>query len=97
MKLNYKELSNYQTFWKESVHLSQQRKNELIALSNLLMQQAKENQDELDDITLLYPEDCSDFDSFTDFASIMQAHIIVREEGGAKISGWGLNYEVDVE
>lgn len=97
MKLNYEELSNYQTFWQESEHLSPSRKNGLIALSNLLMQRAKENQDEIDHVTLFYPEDCSDFNTFTDFASVMNADVTVKDEGGAKTSGWNLNCEVDVE
>lgn len=90
MKLNYKELSHYQTFWQESEHLSQKQKKGLITLSNLLIKRAKENQDEVDNIVLLYPEDCSDFGIFSDFASAMSASITVREEGGAKISEWNL-------
>lgn len=97
MKLNYKELSDYQTFWQESEHLSQKQKDGLITLSNLLIQRAKENQDEIDNVTLLYPEDYSDFDIFSDFSFAMSAFLTVRKEGGAKISGWTLNREVDVE
>lgn len=66
-------------------------------LSNLLIQRAKENQGEIDNVTLLYPEDYSDFDIFSDFAFAMSAFLTVRKEGGAKISGWTLNREVDVE
>ena len=61
------------------------------------IQRAKENQDEIDDVTLLYPEDYSDFDAFSDFAFAMGAFLTVRKEGGAKISGWTLNREIDVE
>lgn len=99
MKLNYEELSDYQTFWQESEHLSQRQKDGLITLSNLLMQRAKENHDEIDNVILLYPEDCSDFHTFTDFAFAMSAYVCVRDDGkkGAKMNGWTLNYEVDVE
>ncbi len=97
MKLNYGVLATYQTFWQENEHLSQKRKEGLIALLNLLSQRAKENNDEVDNITLLYPEDCSDFVTFANFAFAMDAYLTVRKEGGAKISGWTLNNKVDVE
>ncbi len=97
MKLNYKEISDCQTFWQESEHLSQEQKEGLITLSNLLIQRAKENQDEIDNVTLLYPEDYSNFDIFSDFAFAMNAFLTERKEGGAKIDGWNLNREVDVE
>ena len=97
MKLNSKELLSYQQFWKESKNLSQQHQIGLIILSNKLLERAKDYDGEIDNITLLYPEDCSDFSVFTDFASIMQAYVTVRDEGGAKITGWFLNHEVDVE
>lgn len=97
MKLNSKELLSYQQFWKDSKNLSQQHQIGLINLSNKLLERAKDYDGEIDNIILLYPEDCSDFSVFTDFAAIMQAYVTVRNEGGAKITGWFLNDEVDVE
>lgn len=97
MKLNYEELLNYQKFWQESQELSQQRKDGLISLSTKFMQRVKDNGDNVDEVTLLYPEDCPDFSTFSDFASLMDAIVTVRDEGGAKIVGWFLNREIDVE
>lgn len=97
MKLNYEELLNYQKFWQESQELSQQRKDGLISLSTKFMQRVKDNGDEVDEVTLLYPEDCSDFSTFSDFASVMNATVVVRAEGGAKIVRWFLNHKIDVE
>lgn len=99
MKLNYEELLDYQKFWQESKELSQQRKDGLISLSTKFMQRVKDNGDEMDKVTLLYPEDCSDFSAFSDFADVMKAIVTVRDDGkkGAKIVGWFLHREIDVE
>ncbi len=99
MKLNEKELISYQKFWKESEVLSERRKTALIALSNVFLEQAKSNNYEIDNIKLFYPEDCSNWESFTDFALVMQAHITLRDDGkaGGMMKGWFLNKEVDVE
>lgn len=95
MKLNYKELSRYQEFWQQSEHLSKQRKDGLNSLANILKQRAKDNDDEIDNIFLLYPEDCSDFYTFLEFSSIMQAYVLMKDEGGAKMKGWFHSCEVD--
>ena len=95
MKLNYNELSCYQEFWQQNEHLSKQRKDGLNSLANILKQRAKDNGDEIDNVFLLYPEDCSDFNTFLDFASIMQAYVLIKDEGGAKMEGWFYNCEVD--
>lgn len=96
MKLNCKELSRYQEFWQQNEHLSKQHKDGLNSLANILKQRAKDNGDEIDNVFLLYPEDCSDFNTFLDFASIMQAYVLIKDEGGAKMEGWFCNCEVDL-
>ena len=97
MKLNYKELLDYQTYWEENEHISLTHKNGLIELSDKLMQRLKENNDEIDDVKLLYPEDCSDFHAFADFALLMQAYVSVKDTGGFQMSGWFLNNQIEVE
>lgn len=97
MKLNYDEMLRYQKFWKESKNLSEKRKEALISLSNKLISKAKENGDELGNVVLLYPEDCSNFRYFMDFAFVMDACVYTRKKGGAKMCGWFQNKNVDVE
>lgn len=97
MKLNYEEIFNYQKSWHENKMLSEEQKNGLINLSNLLVKRAKENDCEIDNVSILYPEDCSNFDIFKDFASAMRAYVTVKEDGGSQINGWNLNNEVRVE
>lgn len=97
MKLNYNEVLDYQEYWKESGFFSKKQQDGLIELSNKLVQRVKENNDELDGVKLLYPEDCSDFDIFTGFACAMQAYVIPRKENGFFIDGWTLNREIEVK
>ncbi len=97
MTLNYKEMEHYQEYWKESQYLSDEKKECLMNLSNKLISQAKLDNDQVDNVTLLYPEDCSDLSIFQDFASVIAAKVTIRPEGGAKIYGIGLYTEVDVE
>ena len=66
-------------------------------LSNKLIESAKKNNDSIDDIILLYPEDCPNFDSFVMFANVVYAYVSIREHGGAKMHGFGLNNQVEVE
>lgn len=88
MKLNYEKLSDYQKFWKDSQNLSQQKKDSLISLSSKFIQRVKDNDDELDGVMLLYPEDCLDFSVFSHFATLMKASVTVRRKGGCKIDNW---------
>lgn len=98
MKLNYNEMRDYQKYWEECDSLTQKQKQGLIELSNELIKRAKENGGELDEITLLYPEDFSgSYRVFSEFADCMNARATIRKEGGAKISGWGYYHEVEVE
>lgn len=97
MKLNYNELANYQRHWKESKHISKERATGLIELSNVFIQKVKANGDETDGVVLLYPEDCSDYEVFMDFASVMAAYVTVRKEGGLQMDGWSLNIKTAVE
>lgn len=97
MKLNYAGLLHTQECWLESQGLSQQQKDGFIVLSNLLIARAREHHGELDDVALYYPEDFQDFEIFTDFAFALNAYVVTREGPGAKICGWYLNREVDVE
>lgn len=97
MQLNYKEMERYQEYWKESSHLSDEKKEAFMNLSNKLIIQAKSDNDQVDNVELLYPEDCSDFSIFQDFASVINARVILRTEGGAEIDGIGLYTNVDPE
>lgn len=97
MKLNYEEFKRYENFWKRSNILTEKQKKEIILLANKFMERVKENGDEVDDVLLLYPEDSSDFTAFRDFAYAMDAKIVPRKGGGAKITNWFLQYKVQVE
>lgn len=98
MKINYKEILDYQKFWEESESLTDKQKEGYMILSNMLIERAKENNDEIDDVVLLYPEDyAEDHRIFAEFASAMAANVCVRPEGGSKMCAFGLNHEVDVE
>lgn len=97
MQLNYKEMEHYKEYWKESPYLSNEKKEALMNLSDKLISQAKSDNDQVDNVKLLYPEDCSDFSIFQDFASVMNARVIVRPGGGAKIDGIGLYTDVEPE
>lgn len=97
MKLNYEEILFYQEYWKKREEIPEEKKNKLIDLSNKLIERVKANQDELNGVVLLYPEDCTDYQVFTDFAFVMFAYIRKRQDKGLKMEGWGLNHEIDVE
>ena len=97
MKLKYEKLLNYQEYWKKSSNISPQQKDGLISLSDKFMHRIKENKDEMDGVKLLYPEDCSDFSLFTDFAFVMNAYVCTKDEGGFQMDGWFLNNEIEVE
>ena len=95
-RIKYETVVSYQDGWKKS-GMSQNRKDALVALSNILMHKAIDNNHEIDDITLLYPEDCDDYDAFTDLAFAFDAFVSIRDEGGCKMHGWGMNKPIDVE
>ena len=97
MQLDYNELANYQQYWKVSKHIPCKRAAGLIELSNVFIQKVKANGDETDGVVLLYPEDCSDYEVFMDFASVMSAYVTARKEGGLQMDGWSLNHERIVE
>lgn len=97
MKLNYEEILFYQEYWKRRKEIPEEQKNKLVDLSNKLIERAKSNQDELNGVVLLYPEDCTDYKVFTDFAFVMLAYVRKRQDNGLKMEGWGLNHELDVE
>lgn len=97
MKLNYEEILYYQTFWKDNKAISCERANGLIELSNKFMQRVKDNDDEVEGVTLFYPDDCSDYNTFTDFAFAMSAYVRAKAGGGLQMSGWGLNRDVEVK
>lgn len=97
MKINYDQLFFYQEYWRETKEISEAMANKLIDLSTNLIAKAKANNDELDGIVLLYPEDCEDYDVFRDFAYVMLAYIFVREENGLRMEKWGLRHELEVE
>lgn len=93
MKINYKEVLRYQKFWRESKCLMDKQKEGYIILSNKLIEKAKENNDEIDNVTLLYPEDYSgDYEIFQEFASAFGAGAYIRHEGGMKICSFGIHY-----
>lgn len=98
MKINYNEIKDYQKYWKECESLTQEQRQGLIELSNKLIERAEQNDGELDEIKLLYPEDFNgSYRVFSEFADCMCARATIREEGGAQISGWGYCYEIEVE
>lgn len=97
MQLNYSAILLYQKMWQESTNLSDEQKKGFLDLSEKLIQRSRENPNKLEEVTLLYPKDCSDFDIFSDFAFAMNAFFSPREDAGAKMFGWALNYCVDVE
>lgn len=98
MKLNYNGIRDYQSYRKECDNLTREQREGLIQLSNELMKRATEKDGELDEITLLYPEDFKGSHRvFSEFADCMNAYVSIREEGGSKISGWGCHHEVKVE
>ena len=97
MKINYDELAVYQQYWRETKEIPEERVNKLIDLSNKLVEKAKANNDGLDGVVLLYPEDCQDYNVFMDFAYAMLAYVFVREEKGLRMEKWGLRQELEVE
>ena len=97
MKLNYNELINYQKHWQENEHIPTQMATRLVELTDLFIQRAKENGNNAEEIVLLYPEDCLDYEVFMEFADIMCAYVTKRKEKGLKMHGWLCNYKVGVE
>ena len=97
MNVNYKELEFYQQYWKESWHIPTERATALTNLSNLFIEKAKANADNVDDVVLLYPEDCSDREVFMEFARLMSAFVTNRNENDLRMDGWYCNREVDVD
>lgn len=97
MKLDYEEMVKDQKYWQKSEHLSAQQKKEYVALADKLMQRTRENGNEVDGVELWYPEDCSNWTLFTDFAVAMGARVSTKDGGGAKMTGWFLYHQLEVE
>lgn len=99
MKLNVETLLYYQNYWKESDNLTDNQKEGYITLSNKLIERAKENNGEVDNVILYYPEDYPDSRIFSEFAYAMNAGCFIskRPQGGLEMFNFGLNREVDVE
>lgn len=97
MKLNKEEFARYKSYWKKNRFLTEEEKEGLISVSDLFLKRVEENGDEVDDVILLFPEDFSNLEVLRIFAGVMDAKVVVRPEGGAKVEGWFLNYQVQVE
>lgn len=97
MKLNKEEFARYQSYWKKSQFLTEEEKRGLIAVSDLFLKRVEEKGDEVEDVILLFPEDFTNLEVLREFAGAMDAKVVVRPEGGAKVEGWFLNYRVQVE
>lgn len=98
MKLNYSEIGRYRKYWKECKSITEEERQGLIELSNKLIKRARENNGELDEIVLLYPEDFTgSYRVFSQFGDCMNACTTIRKEGGAQISGWGCYHDIEVE
>ena len=95
-RIDYDVLNEYREDWKE-IKMPGWKKNCLISLSKKLEEKARNNNDDIEGIELHYPEDCNDYEMFSQFASVFDAYVSPRNEGGYKIYGWGLNKEVNVE
>lgn len=67
MQLNYSAILLYQKMCQESTNLSDEQKKGFLDLSEKLIQRSRENPNKLEEVILLYPEDCSDFYIFSDF------------------------------
>lgn len=97
MKLNKEEFARYQEYWKKSQFLTEEEREGLISVSDLFLKRVEENGDEVDDVIILFPEDFTNLEVLRKFAGVMDAKVVVRPEGRAKVEGWFLNYRVQVE
>lgn len=98
MNLNVETLLYYQEYWKESKNLTDKQKQGYIILSNKLIERAKENNGEVDDVVLYYPEDYSDSRVFLNaYAMNTGCFISKRTEGGLEMHDFGLICEINVE
>lgn len=79
MNLNVETLLYYQEYWKESKNLTDKQKQGYIILSNKLIERAKENNGEVDDVVLYYPEDYLDSRIFPEFAYAMNAGCFISK------------------
>lgn len=97
MKLNYNQLAFYQQYWKENGNISSEKSQGLIELADIFTRKVKANGDNVDDVVLLYPEDCSNYEVFAEFAEVMSAYVTQRKGSGLQMDGWLCNRKVDVE
>ncbi len=93
MRLNYDALLNYQNYWQTSIFISPEKADKFVALSNIFMQRVTEHDGEIDDVVLLYPEDCNDRDVFMNFAEVMSAYVGSRlgDDNALLMDGWLLH------
>lgn len=97
MKLNYNQLAFYQQCWKESENIPAEKSQGLVELADKFIWKVKANGDNVDNVVLLYPEDCSNYEVFIEFAEVMFAYVTQRKENGLQMDGWHCNRKVDVE
>lgn len=97
MKLNYSQLAFYQQYWKESKNITPEKSQGLIELANKFIVKVKANRDNVDGVVLLYPEDCSDYEVFMEFAEVVSAYVTKRKGNGLQMDGWLCNRKLDAE
>ena len=98
-KLKYDTIVFYQEGW-QNTNMPQTKINNMIRLSNKLMHKAIDNNHEIKDLTLSYPEDCADFDVFSSLSYALNASIKPKDNGlsGCIMYGFGRNNpEIEVE
>ena len=74
-RVNYQVILDYQDEWKR------QGKEKLVTLCKKFMHKIVDNNHNLDDIVLFYPEECDDFELFKEFAATFLASIYKTEDG----------------
>lgn len=97
MKLNYNQFEFYRQYWKESTNIPPEKSQGLIELADTFIRKVKANGDSVDSVVLLYPEDCSNYEVFTEFAEVMSAYVTKRKDNGLRMDGWFCNRKVDAE
>lgn len=93
-RINYENIVFYQDQWIKQSGMPQNKKDSLIALSNILMHKAIDNNHKIDGIKLFYPEDCDNRDAFMSFANACDAFVHPKGDGkGLVMRDFGKNIE----
>ena len=91
-KVLYDNIVSIQEWWKESPLSGSE---DMITLTSKLMHKLIDNGHELDGVSLLYPEDCDNYDVFSNVAYGLNA-IITKTDHGLIMTGFG-NHCGDIE